>query len=432
MPLCEHFIYTAAKTNVKVGYQIIAKSEGVNDRILNNMTGYMYPLGINPIKFIKSKSLLPLGKELVAYSVVKNIGVGHDGRDGTLYNHTIIMNTKDFAKIEYDTRILDKYFIEEYSIRGKMNQLHIQPEKLKIDFEYLKKIDNNFLNILLFYLFKKNRIAILKTTDQELIQNILPVIPPQIRSVAFSTLILDPVRQSKYHLIQIPNNTQTKLQTKYVSINLDALPSSKIKFTKNAGIQNIIKLINQNNEEGLVSLHNDFEKITTQVSKTKRVKIRNMFNKEKFEELAENKKFYALLNNIKNLYSNPDFNRAPSKTILATTKKIKKIINKSMKEYEKNNLDQSDFEKLMLIFKILLDCLNYVERRDEMKIEGNVQLEIKILIKDMTSILKRHSQPDSIGQEYEFNSYDYLKNMYENALESMHSMALFWLGRQWW
>ncbi len=432
MPTCEHFVYTTAKTDTKTGYQIVAKSSGINDRILNNMISYFFPLGVDAMEFTESKSLLPIGKEHIAYSIIKNIGIGYDGRDGTLYNHTIIMKKDDFAKIEYDTRILDKYFIEEYSIRGDLDQLYIQPEKIEIDFEYLKKLNVDFLSTLLFYLFKKNKVAILKIVDGKLIQNILSVIPPQIRFMAFSTLVLEPTRQTKYQLIQIPSKVQSKLQTNYTSINPDALPTSKIKMAKDIGIQNIIEMINQNNQKELLRLHKDFEKIITQVSKSKRIKIKDIFNIEEFENLAENKRFHILLKNVKNLYSSPAFNQASPRTILTITKKIGKIIKKSLKSHEKNNLDQSDFEKLMSVSKILLDCLNYINQLSEKKMGNTIQLEIENEIENIEHILKQYPQMESMMQEYEFNPYNYFKVIWENVLYSAYSMALFFLGRKWW
>lgn len=432
MPTCEHFVYTTAKTNVKTGYQIVAKSSGINNRILNSMISYFFPLGVDPMEFTKSKSLVSIGRTHIAYSTVKNIGIGYDERDGTLYNHTIIMKKDDFEKIEYDTRILDKYFIEEYSIRGELDQLYIQPEKAEIDFEYLKNLNEDFLSTLLFYLFKKSKIAILKTVDDRLIQNILSVIPPQIRFMAFSTLVLEPTRQTKYQLIQAPSKVQPKLQTNYVSINPDALPTSKIKMAKDIGIQNIIELINQNNQKELFKLHKDFEKITTQVSKIKRVKIKDIFNKEEFEKLAENKRFHILLRNVKNLYFSTAFNQASPRTILTITKKIGKIIKKSLKAYEKNNLDQSDFEKLMSISKILLDCLNYINQLSEKKMGDTTQLEVENEIGNIESILKQYPEMESMMQEYEFNPYEYFKAICENILYSAYSMTLFILGRKWW
>ena len=432
MPTCEHFIYTTAKTSLKTGYQIIAKSNGINEKILKNMTSYLYPLGVDPMRFTKSKSLLLLGKDKVAYSIVKNIGIGYDGRDGTLYNHTIIIKKEDFAKIDYDTRILDKYFIENYSIRGELDQLYVQPENIETDFEYLKNLDENLLSTILFYLFKKSKIAIVKIFDERLIQNILAVIPPQIRLMPFSTLVLEPSRQTKYQVIQIPSNVQAKLQASYANINLDALSTSKIKQARDIGIQNIIELIKQSNLEQLLKLHKDFEKITTQVSLIKRVKINDIFDKEKFDTLAKNQKFFSLLTNVKNLYSSPEFNKASPRIIVTITKKIRMIIKKSLKEHGKHNLKETDLEKLMIISKILLDCLNYINQLSEKRMTDTIQFEIENEIEIIELILKQYPETTSMIQEYEFNPYEYFKTIYENVLHSAYSMALFVLGRKWW
>ena len=432
MPTCEHFIYTTAKTELKTGYQIIAKSKGVNDRFLNSMISYLYPLGVDPMEFTKAKSLLPLGKDHVAYSTVKNIGVGYDGRDGTVYNHTIILKKDDFTKIEYDTRILDKYFLEDYSVRGELESLYVQPEKIGIDFEYLQNLDSDFLSTILFYLFKKNKIAILKTIDDDLIQNVLSIIPPQIRFMPFSTLVFEPTRQTKYQLIQIPAKAQPKLLPNYVNINPGALPSSKLKQARDIGIQNILELITQGDQKQLLRLHKDFEKITTQVSQIKRVKIKDIFDKEKFENLAQNKKFFLLLTNVKNLYSSPAFNKASPRVILTISKKIRKIIKKSLKEHEKNNLKQIDLERLMSVSKILLDCLNYINQLSEKRMGGSTQVEIENEISNIELILKQYPEMESMVQEYEFNPYNYFRTICENALYSMYSMTLFVLGRKWW
>ena len=427
-----NILYTPAKTDVKTGYQIVAKSSGINDRILNGMISYFFPLGVDPMEFKKSKSLLSIGKELVAYSTVKNIGIGYDGRDGTLYNHTIIMKKDDLEKIEYDTRILDKYFIENYDIRGKLEQLYIQPEKIDLDFEYLKELEDNFMSTVLFYLFKKGKIAIVKTMDDKLIQNILSIIPPQIRFMPFSTEVLEPTRQTKYQLIQIPSKVQPKLQSSYVTINPDSLPTSKIKQAKDIGIKNIIELIKDNNQKEIFKLHKDFEKITLQVSKIKRVKVKDIFDKEKFERLSENRKFNMLLRNVKSLYSSPAFNQASPRTILTITKGTLRIIKKSLKSHEKNNLDKSDFEKLMSISKILLDCLHYINQLSEKKMGDTIQLEIENEIENIESILKQYPQMELMVQEYEFNPYNYFKAICESVVYSVYSMTLFALGRKWW
>lgn len=432
MPTCDHFIYTTAKTNSQTGYQIVAKSSGVNDRFLNSMISYLYPLGVNPMEFTQSKSLLSIGKGHVAYSMVKNVGVGYDGRDGTLYNHTIIMTKDDFQKIESDTRILDQYFIDDYSARGELDKLYIQPETIPTDFEYLQNLDQNLLSTVLFCLFKKSKIAILKAADEKLIQNILSVIPPQIRFMPYSTLVLEPTRQTKYQFIQIPSKARPKLQSNYVSINPDALPTSKIEKARDMGIQNIVELINAENQKELHTLHRDFAKITSRVSKNKRVKIKDIFDKEKLESMAETKRFYLLLRNVKNLYSSPVFNQASPRTILTITKKIRKIVKKSLKNHEKNNFKGSDFQNLMSVCKILLDCLHYINQLSEKKMGDSTQTEIQNEIETIELILKNYPEMEPLIREYEFNPYDYFKYICGNLLYSAYSMTLFLLGRKWW
>ena len=243
MPTCEHFVYTTAKTDSKTGYQFVAKSCGIKDRFLNNLTNYLFPLGVDPQKFTKSKSLLPIGKEHVAYSVVKNIGRGYDGRDGTIYNHTMIMKTDNFFGIDCDTRILDRYFLEDYSIRGELDPLYVQPEKIDTDFGYLNGLNQNLLSVVLFYLFKKNRIAIVQTIDEKFIQHVLSVIPPQRRFVPFSTLVLDPSRQTGYQIMQIPDGIQVRLRSNCIVINPRTISATKIKLANDIGIKNIIDIM---------------------------------------------------------------------------------------------------------------------------------------------------------------------------------------------
>ncbi len=432
MPTCEHFIYTTAKTNLKTGYQIIAKSSGINDRLLSSLTNYLYPLGVNPNEFTESKSLLPLGKEHMAYSIVKNIGVGYDGRNGTLYNHTMIMKKNNFEKLDNDTRILDKYFIEDYSIRGELDTLYIQPEKIEIDFDYLKKLERNLLSTLLFYLFKKSKIAIVKVIDENLIQNLLSVIPPQIRFMPFSTMVLEPSRQSRYQLIQIPTKVQPKLQANYTTINPDALPTSKIKQAKDIGIESIIELIYESDQKQLFSLHRDFDKITSQVSKIKRIKVKDIFDKDEFIELAENRNFSSFRKNVKNLYANPTFNEASPRTMITITKKISRIVKKSLRSYENNELTSNDIENIISISKILLDSLHYINQYSEKKMVDSTQIEIENEIQKLESILQKYPETASITENYEFNVYEYFKTLFADTLHSMYSMSLYVMGRRWW
>ena len=432
MPVCDHFVYTTAKTDTKTGYQIVAKSNGIDDRVLRRLTGYFFPLGVNPTEFKKSKSLLPIGKERVAYSTVKNVGIGHDGRNGTLYNHTMVMRKADFEKIGCDTRILDRYFIDDYSIRGKLDQISIRPETLDLDFEYLQGLDEDLLDGFLFHLFKKNKIAIAKITDDEFIQNALSLVPPQIRLVPFSTEVLDPARQTEYRIIQIPNRVQSNLQSNYVTINSTTSPSSRPARTRDAGITKIMELLRENDQDGIFKLHEDFESIASKVSKTKNVQIKEVFDKERLEDLAERKKFYLLLCEVRDLYSRTDFNHAPPGVVLNVTKKIKAITKRSLKANEKEKLEERDFERLFAIVKILLDCLNYINQSDEKTISDEMHSKVEDEIKSIELMLKPYPQADRVMCDYAFDPFEYFRTMFENVLDSTYSIMLFALGRKRW
>lgn len=421
---CEHFIYTTADTELKTGYQIIAKSAGIKERWLDSINNYLYPLGISSTNFIKSKSLIQIEKKYVAYSIVKNIGIGYDNRDGTLYNHTMIMKKTDFEKIEYDTRLLDKYFIEEYAIRGEMRQLNIRSEKNQVDFEYLKNLDRNLLSVLLYYIFKKRKIAILSEIDERLIQNLLSIIPPLIRFIPFSTFVLEPTRQTKYHLIQIPNYIQPRLQSKFVKINPNSLPESKIKFDKDVGIQNIIKTVDKEDLKQLLRFHDDFKKIDVYLSNIKRIKIENIFEEKKIKRLVENKDFSLLLSDIKILYKNSDFNKMSPRQTLKITKTIRIMLKKLLKEHEKNQLKNYELKKLISVFEILLDCLKYIDQYKQVNIGTTTKIDIKNEIEKIQLILDKYRIKKS-PMQYEFDIYKYLVDVYGNALSTLWSIRLF-------
>ncbi len=168
------------------------------------------------------------------------------------------------------------------------------------------------------------------------------------------------------------------------------------------------------------------------ISQIKRIKIKDIFDQEKFNTLAKNQKFFSLLTNVKNLYSSPEFNKASPRVIVTITKKIRMIVKKSLKEHEKYNLKETDLEKLMSISKILLDCLNYINQLSEKKMTDTIQFEVENEIEIMELILKQYPETTSMIKGYEFNPNDYFKIIYENALHSAYSMSLFVLGRKWW
>ena len=107
MPICEHFVFTAGKIGINEGYQIVAKSEKVPNNITQKLHEYLFPLGVDLNEFTKSKSLIVIDRNTVVYSIVKNMGVGYDGRKGTLYNHSFVINKDEFQKLGFDSRVFD-------------------------------------------------------------------------------------------------------------------------------------------------------------------------------------------------------------------------------------------------------------------------------------------------------------------------------------
>ncbi len=205
MPLCDQFIYTTGKSEFKTGYQIISKSEGITDRIVDELSDYLYPLGINPAEFRESRSLLVLSNDNLAYSIVKNIGIGYDGRENTIYNHTIIISKKTFLELKCDTRVLDNYFKEE-PLRKERHLPLLNIENIEIfpNYELIREITPIVLEEILKNLFKSRKVAIVETDQVRLIPNVLSLVPPSMRLVSFSTLVNQPDKQPKYNIIQIP------------------------------------------------------------------------------------------------------------------------------------------------------------------------------------------------------------------------------------
>lgn len=263
MLTCDQFIYTSEKTTEREGYQVIAKTNGVTESIINNLTGYLYPIGIDLDKFTESHSLRILDNDNIAYSIVKNIGVGYDGREGTLYTHTFVVDKTDFQKLDYDSRIFQNYFIKNTNLRGEMEKIKIEPFKIKTDFYLISRLDRASINHLLRYLFLNKKIALLDTSNLDMIQNILTLLPPSMRLISFSTNVPQPDRQPEYDLIQVPKNMVYKLDKTWKTI--EPQPSQISDYVRKGSsykdFEYLTDLITNNNEKNLLKIHDTFEKL---------------------------------------------------------------------------------------------------------------------------------------------------------------------------
>ena len=177
------------------GYQVVAKSPGVSDDVLAQMEPYMLPAGVGR-GFSRSKSMLLLSDDMVAYSNITNVGDGYDGRPDALYNHTLVLSKKSFAGVGFDTRALDVHFVRDppsgalprISVEGGAPAPQISRECQHLVLPVLRA------------LFAKQKMALSEVGDHSFLPNVLAMLPPSMRLVPFSTCLPDPARQPAYRL----------------------------------------------------------------------------------------------------------------------------------------------------------------------------------------------------------------------------------------
>lgn len=269
----KQFIYTTASIENKKGYQIVAKSEGVSKDIIKELESYVYPIDVDPSKFNESRSLVLLKNDLVAYSRIKNIGTGYDGRENTLYNHTFIFLKNDFEKYGCDSRIFDKFYLEDKSVRGILPTLSIEPSSQL--FPIITDNITSILEELLASLFMNKKIALL-IDDVELPQKLFVLLPKSMRLNSFSTHVVDPKKQPKYKFILNSNLKKLKLE-KYFSVISNDLEKFSNKTEYEKSIYYYTQLIKSNKVEELAKFQKRFEEIDEKSDKNKLILLSNYF-----------------------------------------------------------------------------------------------------------------------------------------------------------
>lgn len=412
MPICEHFVFTAAKIGINEGYQIIAKSEKISNNITQKLQGYLFPLGVDLNEFKKSKSLVIIDRNTIVYSIVKNIGVGYDGRKGTLYNHSFVINKSEFQKIGFDSRVFDRYFIENYNIRGKLPPIKLEETRTSPNFELLKKINQKILRSILQALLKKSKVALVDTNDTELIQNVLALLPPSLRLISFSTMVYQPDIQYKYSFIQIPTVIQKKLNKEFVLINSDLTDKEKIEVDESLEI--LLDIVDRNDKKTLEKIHEDCERVSLQSSQVKHIKITEIFDESEFVKLAKSNDFQNFERKVKNLYSTKEFNEIIPSTIVQITKKIRKIIKKELKKKKDKKKEIPDSESIISTIKILLDSMNYLKSYKTKELTKLLQADVPLQIDKLQEMLTEYF-PRKKEQRYAFDGFNYMKTIYEQA-----------------
>ena len=254
----EQFIYTTASIGNKKGYQIIAKSKGITEKIISDLESYFYPIGVEPSEFKESCSLILLEDDLIAYSRIKNIGLGYDGRDNTLYNHSLIFSKNDFKLYDNDSRIFDEFYLEDESIRGVLPTLSINPTvpSFPLELDGVELI----LEPILSPLFLNQRI-VLNKDDIKLPQKILSLLPISLRLISFSTLVVNPYKQPKFCFILGSRLNKYQFKKNYTLITSDKISTFDDKTSFKSSIVYYSELIRLHKFEKLKEIHKSFEEI---------------------------------------------------------------------------------------------------------------------------------------------------------------------------
>lgn len=284
---CEQFIYTAAKTKSDTGYQVIAKSNGISEKLLTEFKNYFYPLGIKHSEFKESRSLLLLKNSKIAFSIIKNIGIGFDGRPDTIYNHTIVFTKKDFKNVNNDTRIFEKYYIENPKAEGNLPVISIPVKEIPIDFQ---SIDEGWeiLPKIILALFKNQKIAVFGYDDHRYIQNVFTLLPSSLRLISFSTLVNIPNRQPEYDFILTRKDRIPNLDKQYVKVAINRKSSRNIGNTfLEKSVNYLLDVIKSKNENTLEKMHKDFDELKGSDIRSKLILITNyeQFKNTKNEKL---------------------------------------------------------------------------------------------------------------------------------------------------
>jgi len=285
----EQFVYTTTSIEERKGYQIVAKSERITERTISELEQYVYPLGIDPSEFKESRSFVLLRDNLIAYSRIKNIGLGYDGRDNTLYNHTFVFSKNDFEKYGNDSRIFDKFYLEDKSIQGILPTLSIDPPTLPFSpvVDELKP----WLSETISSLFMNQKIALL-SDDIELPQKILSFLPKSMRLIPFSTYVVEPKKQPKYRFISGSKLNKSNLEEDFKIISPTGVPNVHNKTSFEKSILYYVELICSNKYDELKEIQESFEKIPGTDFKNKLIFL-TTFSKYKTETDENLKEKYA-------------------------------------------------------------------------------------------------------------------------------------------
>ena len=264
---CEHFIFASGKTKKKNGYQVISRSNNITPKLLSSLENYVQPSGIDLHDFSQSRSLLIM-KDKVAFTMMKNVGIGHDGRPNTIYSHTIIINISDFKKFDYDTRLFEKLYVEN-QIETQLIPLNIIPKKNNPDYRCIDIIGIEKFEYFFRMILAKQKIAIFDISEPYLLQSMLSLLPPSLRLISFSTLVIMPQIQSKFDLVQSDTNRPLFKKYKIMDLNKHRINQYDMNTLFNQCLYYLIEIIDSKNTTKLMKIYKYFESIPLDNDETK-------------------------------------------------------------------------------------------------------------------------------------------------------------------
>ena len=320
----EQFVYSSAFIK-KGGYQIIAKSQGITDDIISQLKSYLYPIGVNSKKFTESISLILLDNDLIAYSKIKNVGISFDGRDNTLYNHTLITSKKNFRKYNNDSRIFNRFYLEDKTIQGDLPTLKIDPIRLSYPTDIILPIP--LLSEILYSIFTNNKIAIL-LDNMELLQKIIAFLPISMRLISFSTYVVEPDKQPKYNLVLNSKLDEYQLNKKFKIISPDKITTYSSNTLFKQSIEDYARWIILYDYKKVQEIQDLFEKISGNSNKDKLVLITNIIQFRISDEKGKKSNYANIILGILKKFDQTTFEQyfKEIKNSLDLYKKIESII----------------------------------------------------------------------------------------------------------
>lgn len=284
MLCCQHFIYTTASLKDKSGYQIVAQSKNISSELLSKLKGNFLPVGVDPANIEKCYVFFVFENDVV-FSTIKNIGIGFDGRNNTLYNHSIILSKDDFLKIHNNPKVLSEYFIDDYSIQGNMEPVIINEQDIKnYDLSFFADWPKTILEYVFDGIFNNKKIALYGISDNKFLLNLISVLPESLRLQSFSTGISDPNKQSTFNILQINSDMIFNKDNSYETIHISKLRpiyTHDIDTVFERSVKFFTDLIKNQHSKSLESVNTFFDEIND-VSNVDKLKLTTHFERVKF------------------------------------------------------------------------------------------------------------------------------------------------------